>query len=317
MTCNLDAFPSNVSFRWRFNNSGEMVDISPDHIKTKELQSSLSYVARTDLDYGTLLCWGSNSLGTQKDPCLYRVIPAELPKPPVNCSVLNGDELSISDYRESDEAMQRDSAASDSVAGSAASDSVSGSAASESKDPLTNDMLDVKCESVNNLDLPIYFNAIAYNANTNRVIQSITNRTIPEYQLRVGKHAADIEIAIFSVNKRGTSEKIILRTRASVDIAEKRTAQVRHNPSQAPVMETHGNDKSSADDESDVAADKLLVPLLAVVLGVLGSVGLIAVVAVLLLVIRRTTRGTQVMTVPCSLAESPDSNPDVIPSLGE
>lgn len=30
----------------------------------------------TELDYGTLLCWGRNELGMQKAPCVFHVIPA-------------------------------------------------------------------------------------------------------------------------------------------------------------------------------------------------------------------------------------------------
>ena len=44
---------------------------------------------------------------------------------------------------------------------------------------------------------------------------------------------------------------------------------------------------------------------------------LVAVAAVLFAVVKKSSRSTQVKTVPCSLAESPDSNPDVIPSAGK
>lgn len=29
-----------------------------------------------DTDYGALLCWGQNSVGTQKEPCIFNIVPA-------------------------------------------------------------------------------------------------------------------------------------------------------------------------------------------------------------------------------------------------
>nr|XP_053651477.1 uncharacterized protein LOC128701632 [Cherax quadricarinatus] len=89
ITCRLDAVPPVVHFFWRFNSSGDVVDIAENHVATQGLQSSLSYVARTELDYGTLLCWGSNTLGRQKKPCAYKVVAAGKPNPPENCTLTN------------------------------------------------------------------------------------------------------------------------------------------------------------------------------------------------------------------------------------
>ncbi|KAK3849722.1 hypothetical protein Pcinc_043535 [Petrolisthes cinctipes] len=89
VTCRLDAVPPVVHFYWRFNSSGDVVDIAESHVATQGLQSSLSYVARTELDYGTLLCWGRNELGSQQKACVYKVVPAGPPDIPDNCSLTN------------------------------------------------------------------------------------------------------------------------------------------------------------------------------------------------------------------------------------
>nr|XP_053626876.1 nephrin-like [Cherax quadricarinatus] len=89
ITCRLDAVPPVIHFFWRFNSSGDVVDIAENHVATQGLQSSLSYVARTELDYGTLLCWGNNALGRQKIPCAYKVVAAGRPNPPENCNLTN------------------------------------------------------------------------------------------------------------------------------------------------------------------------------------------------------------------------------------
>lgn len=36
----------------------------------------VSYTPRSDLDFGSLLCWASNEVGTQKIPCIIHVIHA-------------------------------------------------------------------------------------------------------------------------------------------------------------------------------------------------------------------------------------------------
>lgn len=100
--------------------------------------------------------------------------------------------------------------------------------------------------------------------------------------------------------------------------------KVRHPPSKPPVLEsgdrdTPGGEQHDKPREEQQQTPALLVPVLAVVLGVLGSCGLIAVVAVLLLLVRRSAaaRSTQIRDTPCSLPESPDSNPDVIQVYGQ
>ena len=280
-----------------------MVDISSDHIKTEGLKSSLSYVARTDLDYGTLLCWGNNSLGVQTDPCVYKVIPAELPKPPANCSVLNDEDFIEQFYYKSQEKEGKLNAP-------------AGENYPRQKS-MHNEVLIIQCGSNNNMELPIKFNALILDASSQRVLANVTNSSVPEFYIRGLKHVSDLDILIHSVNTRGKSDVIVVKTRTSIDIAEKRTAQVRHNPSQSPILETQTskseNNKTHRKDHDDI----LIIPILAIVLGVLGTLAVVGVVAILLLIMRKHSRSAQVMTVPSSLAESPDSNPDIIPEYGE
>ncbi|XP_069178534.1 uncharacterized protein [Procambarus clarkii] len=49
----------------------------------------LSATPHTELDYGTLLCWGSNAVGRQRQPCVFHVFPAGRPDPVHNCSAYN------------------------------------------------------------------------------------------------------------------------------------------------------------------------------------------------------------------------------------
>ncbi|KRT78415.1 hypothetical protein AMK59_7471, partial [Oryctes borbonicus] len=88
--CELEANPvSGLTFTWKFNNSAEAVDIPASHIFTDGANSHALYIPMTELDYGTLLCWGRNEIGVQKEPCIYYINPAGKPDPLSNCTILN------------------------------------------------------------------------------------------------------------------------------------------------------------------------------------------------------------------------------------
>ncbi|XP_011352009.1 nephrin isoform X7 [Ooceraea biroi] len=87
--CELEANPPEVSFTWKFNNTMEAVDIPQAHVTSDRTHSMAFYTPMTELDYGTLLCWGSNDQGTQLEPCVYHIVPAGRPDTPHNCSLLN------------------------------------------------------------------------------------------------------------------------------------------------------------------------------------------------------------------------------------
>ena len=49
--------------------------------------STVDYIPRTPLDYGSLLCWASNEVGAQSQPCVFHLSPARPPAPVSLCSV--------------------------------------------------------------------------------------------------------------------------------------------------------------------------------------------------------------------------------------
>ncbi|GFT55134.1 uncharacterized protein NPIL_37071 [Nephila pilipes] len=93
VTCEVEADPSRANFTWKFNNSVESMDVLS--FASEDSISIATYIPRTEYDYGTLLCWGKNSVGTQKEPCVFTVIPAGPPDPVQNCSVSNHTEESL------------------------------------------------------------------------------------------------------------------------------------------------------------------------------------------------------------------------------
>ncbi|XP_022245158.1 nephrin-like isoform X2 [Limulus polyphemus] len=91
--CELIAEPLEVVFRWRFNTSGETVDVNS--FSSNRTSSVATFSPKSKYDYGTLYCWGENSIGVQQEPCVFNIIPSARPEPVTNCSVENQTERSF------------------------------------------------------------------------------------------------------------------------------------------------------------------------------------------------------------------------------
>ncbi|XP_052133369.1 uncharacterized protein LOC113217719 [Frankliniella occidentalis] len=86
--CAVDADPKDVRFTWRLTNNADTFEVSPQKTGPHNATTSeLRYQPESDKDYGTLTCWGRNSVGGQSDPCVFRVIPAMRPSPVHNCTL--------------------------------------------------------------------------------------------------------------------------------------------------------------------------------------------------------------------------------------
>ncbi|XP_022240840.1 hemicentin-1-like [Limulus polyphemus] len=85
--CDVDAEPPEVKFRWSFNGSKDAEDTLTFE---SNLTSSLAtYIPKQQHQYVVLLCWAENEVGPQKDPCVYKIIPSDVPKKPLSCTVNN------------------------------------------------------------------------------------------------------------------------------------------------------------------------------------------------------------------------------------
>ncbi|GFU00828.1 nephrin [Nephila pilipes] len=91
--CEVEADPRQVNFHWEFNSSSDNLQVL--RFVPEGLRSVATYIPRTEQDYGTLLCFAENSVGRQKEPCVYIVVPAGPPDPVQNCFVTNQTEDSF------------------------------------------------------------------------------------------------------------------------------------------------------------------------------------------------------------------------------
>ncbi|XP_065206080.1 synaptogenesis protein syg-2-like isoform X2 [Planococcus citri] len=95
IVCEIDADPPAQSFRWKFNNSGETLDVGPERFTSNGTVSVLKYTPIADLDYGTLSCWAQNAIGMQVMPCVYQLVAAGKPQSVQNCTLSNQTNSSV------------------------------------------------------------------------------------------------------------------------------------------------------------------------------------------------------------------------------
>ncbi|XP_049813795.1 nephrin-like [Schistocerca nitens] len=126
--CRVEAHPPPLFFRWFFNSSapadGAADAIAPSvsvvgggAVSTSEsgefpqlpavpeeryrmrgasgTTSLLTYTPITGSDYGDLLCFAVNAVGSQGEPCVFTVLPASKPDPPSNCTLMNQTSTSL------------------------------------------------------------------------------------------------------------------------------------------------------------------------------------------------------------------------------
>lgn len=70
----MESDPPPTDFKWALNNSVELFDVKTFNFNGTK--SVVTYKPRYANSYGTLYCWASNLIGTQKEPCAYHVVPA-------------------------------------------------------------------------------------------------------------------------------------------------------------------------------------------------------------------------------------------------
>jgi hypothetical protein len=76
VACEVESLPPPTDYIWKFNSTGESVELSGGHYTTELSHSIATYTPATEHDFGSLMCWARNQLGTMRHPCVYHLIPA-------------------------------------------------------------------------------------------------------------------------------------------------------------------------------------------------------------------------------------------------
>ncbi|PNF40668.1 hypothetical protein B7P43_G05163 [Cryptotermes secundus] len=88
--CEVTADPrDDVKFSWTYNKSRDVLPVPGSRVIHSGLISVLRYTPESEVDFGTLACWASNSIGRQTVPCLFHIVPAKTPQPPEDCVLRN------------------------------------------------------------------------------------------------------------------------------------------------------------------------------------------------------------------------------------
>lgn len=76
--CELDADPEDVTFQWHLAASGQMMPLPSSRYTNKGATSIIHYSPTSNLDYGSLFCRGTNSVGAQMtaQSCVFQVVAA-------------------------------------------------------------------------------------------------------------------------------------------------------------------------------------------------------------------------------------------------
>lgn len=73
VVCEVDANPLPNAFSWALDGAAVLTS---DHYYINGSKSVATISPRTPQDYGLLMCWATNALGKQREPCTFRIVPA-------------------------------------------------------------------------------------------------------------------------------------------------------------------------------------------------------------------------------------------------
>ncbi|XP_061384637.1 nephrin-like isoform X1 [Danaus plexippus] len=85
-----DAGP--LRFYWTYNGTKDVLPIPASNVTVMGSSSTVVHGLSSlddEEDLGWLACWASNDIGNQREPCLFRIMPAALPEPPRDCTIEN------------------------------------------------------------------------------------------------------------------------------------------------------------------------------------------------------------------------------------
>ena len=73
--CRVLANPPDVTFEWAMANRTAASKVPLSH-SSSGMQSVAKFIANSEHDFGQLQCWARNSVGKQRQPCVFQIIKA-------------------------------------------------------------------------------------------------------------------------------------------------------------------------------------------------------------------------------------------------
>ncbi|XP_037073059.1 kin of IRRE-like protein 1 [Pollicipes pollicipes] len=189
--CHVEALPGPLTFRWAFNNTGEISYLPTHQFAVNGSWSTADYVPRSELDYGTVLCWAQNRVGLQRQPCVFHIVPANVPEPPSSCTSHNSSGGSLTVQCRSPDVPEPPSSC---------------TSHSSSSGSLTRFVLELRGAA-------------------GRVHYNVTAAS-PRFIVHRPPGDALYQIMIYAVNAKGRSKPMLMEPQPPRDAAERRTERV-------------------------------------------------------------------------------------------
>nr|KAF7421367.1 hypothetical protein H0235_009203 [Vespula pensylvanica] len=251
ISCQVEANPTEVQFRWTFNNSAESIDVAAGHIARAGTSSIVSYTPMTELDYGTLLCWATNRIGHQQVPCVYHIIPAG------ELSLCSNDhenrKTSIIEYRMSPLALPN-------TEHKGRPDMVHNCTTSNT----STNSFSVRCTEGFNGGLPQSFLLEVRESNSQELRANLTS-PVPRFSVAQLESGALYQACIYAYNDKGRSEAMVVQA-GTLRLPEKQLTSESERPRQ----------------------NVRLTPMFSVMIGVVTALIIVAVIVMVVLRIQHT-----------------------------
>ena len=92
LTCGVESYPAARSYRWQYNSSQGSFQIP----NAKSMMSFMNYaISEAGGTEGEVLCWATNEVGEQHEPCVFHVVPLGAPQPPSDCEVIEAGDTEV------------------------------------------------------------------------------------------------------------------------------------------------------------------------------------------------------------------------------
>lgn len=222
IACEIEADPPAKSYRWKFNNSGETMDVETSRFvnTSNGTVSILPYTPINELDYGSLSCWAVNSVGHQVNPCLFQLVAAGKKSKYIDNFYLKHffEKLNINNYGGGVNSLGHAVYTFDVIAGKPFP--VRNCTLSNQ----TSSSVEVFCLPGFDGGLPQYFLLELYSSSSEVLRYNITSSTEPDFFLDNLEPDVTFRIVVFAVNAKGRSHGVVLEEVTFRD-AEKRTGK--------------------------------------------------------------------------------------------
>ncbi|RWS13039.1 nephrin-like protein, partial [Dinothrombium tinctorium] len=243
--CKVDANPKDVSFYWTFNGteisslisnsetvtssssiasskSAKTANSKHQHIFERQvdngLESILYFTPSSVSDFGLLACWAKNIVGSQLEPCLFTLLPANPPQSLQSCLITNQtwDSIFV-------ECSYGDESKFDNNKKNSTSSAGSGGASKDGKDTFHRDSSSSSASLISSSRATNYHLEV-YNSKRDQLLYNLSNHKSATFLISGLSPNTAYVLVVYSSNSVGTSRPLTLTTETLIMLTRKQGA---------------------------------------------------------------------------------------------